>query len=125
MLSDRMLVASDPKEDLVDNDLPGVSDAFQAFLHEAPAHAGAWMNAVQRLGSASALDDKTEALAYLAVLAAARLTSGVPFHARHAKSLGATADGTCTNVAGPRALPVDREATLVEPPGRTARAHLS
>jgi len=92
MLSDRMLVASDPKEDLVDDDLPGVSDAFHAFLHEAPAHAGAWMDAVQRLGSASALDDKTEALAYLAVLAAARLTSGVPFHARHARSLGATRD---------------------------------
>ena len=34
----------------MDDDLPGVSDAFQAFLHEAPAHAGAWMEAVQRLG---------------------------------------------------------------------------
>jgi alkylhydroperoxidase/carboxymuconolactone decarboxylase family protein YurZ len=76
----------------MDDDLPGVSDAFEAFLHEAPAHAGAWMEAVRRLGAASALDQKTEALAYLAVLAATRLTSGVPFHARHAKSLGASRD---------------------------------
>jgi alkylhydroperoxidase/carboxymuconolactone decarboxylase family protein YurZ len=76
----------------VNDDLPGVSDAFQAFLHEAPTHAGAWMEAVQGLGAASALDEKTAALAYLAVLAAARLTSGVAFHASHARALGATRD---------------------------------
>jgi len=76
----------------MDDDLPGVSDAFQTFLSEAPAHAGAWMEAVQRLDAASALDDKTEALAYLAVLAATRLTSGLPFHARQARSLGASRD---------------------------------
>ncbi len=69
-----------------------MSDAFQAFLHEAPEHAGAWMEAVQRLGAASALDDKTAALAYLAVLAATRLTSGVPFHAGQARALGASRD---------------------------------
>ena len=76
----------------MDDDLPGVSDAFQAFLSEAPALAGAWMETVQRLDHGSALDEKTAALAYLAVLAAARLTSGVPFHARHARSLGASRD---------------------------------
>jgi alkylhydroperoxidase/carboxymuconolactone decarboxylase family protein YurZ len=70
----------------------GVSDAFQAFLHEAPEHAGAWMDAVRRLGAASALDDKTAALAYLSVLAATRLTSGVPFHVSEARALGATRD---------------------------------
>ena len=74
------------------DDLGGVSDAFTTFLHQAPAHAGAWMGAVQGLGAASALDEKTAALAYLAVLAATRLTSGVPFHARHARELGATRD---------------------------------
>jgi len=76
----------------MDDSLSGVSDAFQAFLREAPAHSAAWMQAVERLGEASALDDKTAALAYLAVLAATRLTSGVPFHARHARALGATRD---------------------------------
>jgi alkylhydroperoxidase/carboxymuconolactone decarboxylase family protein YurZ len=39
---------------------------------------------------ASALDDKTAALAYLAVLAALRIESGVPFHVQAAKKAGAT-----------------------------------
>ena len=57
-----------------------VSPAFQAFAQEAPQHQQAWSEAVQALGAASALDDKTAALAYLAVMAAARLDSGLPFH---------------------------------------------
>ena len=69
-----------------------LSPAFQAFLTEAPNHAAAWMGAVHRLGEASALDKKTEALAYLAVLAALRMESGVPFHVTVAKSAGATRD---------------------------------
>jgi alkylhydroperoxidase/carboxymuconolactone decarboxylase family protein YurZ len=68
----------------------GVSRAFQVFLGEAPAHAQAWTTAVQALGRASALDRKTEALAYLAVLAALRLESGVPFHVALAKQAGAS-----------------------------------
>ena len=50
------------------------------------------MEATQKLGAASALDEKTAGLAYLAVLAATRLTSGVPFHAAQAKKAGATRD---------------------------------
>ena len=50
------------------------------------------MQLVQELSEASALDDKTRALAYLAVLAALRLESGVPFHVQHAKECGATRD---------------------------------
>jgi len=68
----------------------GISASFQAFLAEAPGHAQAWMEATQKLGAASALDAKTGALAYLAVLAAARLESGVPFHVAQAKAAGAT-----------------------------------
>ncbi|MBK8163890.1 MAG: carboxymuconolactone decarboxylase family protein [Gammaproteobacteria bacterium] len=67
-----------------------MSDAFQIFLKEAPKHAQAWMDAVQGLAGASALDKKTESLAYLAVLAALRLDSGVPFHVVIAKEAGAT-----------------------------------
>jgi alkylhydroperoxidase/carboxymuconolactone decarboxylase family protein YurZ len=70
----------------------GVSTAFQTFLERAPKHAGAWMTAVQALGDASALDKKTSALAYLAVLAALRLDSGVPFHVTLAKHAGASRD---------------------------------
>jgi alkylhydroperoxidase/carboxymuconolactone decarboxylase family protein YurZ len=69
-----------------------VSTAFQTFLREAPAHAQAWGAMVQGLAASSALDPKTAALAYLAVLAALRLEGGIPFHVRSAKEAGATRD---------------------------------
>jgi hypothetical protein len=50
------------------------------------------MTAVQGLAEASALDKKTSALAYLAVLAALRLDSGVPFHVTLAKHAGTSRD---------------------------------
>lgn len=68
----------------------GVSNSFQAFLKEASGHAQAWMGAVQGLDQASALDQKTEELAYLAVLAAQRMESGIPFHVTSAKQAGAS-----------------------------------
>lgn len=67
-----------------------ISNAFQVFMKESPKHAQAWMSAVRDLANASALDKKTETLAYLAVLAALRLESGVPFHVAHAKQAGAS-----------------------------------
>jgi len=69
---------------------PAVSNAFQAFAAEAPAQAGALMEMAKKLDAASALDKKTGALAYLAVLAALRMESGVPFHTMLAKKAGAT-----------------------------------
>jgi alkylhydroperoxidase/carboxymuconolactone decarboxylase family protein YurZ len=69
---------------------PLISNAFQTFMSEAPQHAQAWGTMVQGLASASALEKKTSALAYLAVLAALRLESGVPFHVQAAKELGAS-----------------------------------
>lgn len=69
---------------------PKVSNAFEAFFREAPQHAAAWMQAVKALEAASALDQKTSELAYLAVLAALRLEGGVPFHVKMAKAAGAT-----------------------------------
>lgn len=69
---------------------PKVSNAFQTFMNEAPKHAQAWMAAAQGLDAASALDKKTEELAYLAVMAAMRLESGVPFHVQSAKQAGAS-----------------------------------
>lgn len=68
----------------------GISAAFEAFFKEAPQHAQAWMQAVQALDGASALDKKTEELAYVAVLAALRLNGGIPFHVESAKAHGAT-----------------------------------
>ncbi|WP_308920928.1 carboxymuconolactone decarboxylase family protein [Janthinobacterium sp. J1-1] len=67
-----------------------VSPAFACFMQEAPAHAAAWMQVAQSLDVASALDKKTEELAYIAVLAATGNTSGIPFHVLSAKSHGAS-----------------------------------
>ena len=68
--------------------LPGVSASFQAFLTQAPGHANAWMAAVQELDKACSLDQKTREIAYIAVLAALRMDSGIPFHVRAARDRG-------------------------------------
>jgi alkylhydroperoxidase/carboxymuconolactone decarboxylase family protein YurZ len=70
----------------------GVSGSFITFSTEASRHHKAWMTALQGLDTASALDKKTGELAYLAVMAAVRLESGIPFHVQHAKQLGASRD---------------------------------
>lgn len=80
------------------NELELTSDAFQTFVRETPRHAQVWMRAAQELGAASALDPKTAALGYIAVLAALRLVSGIPFHVTHAKSLGATREEVASAV---------------------------
>jgi alkylhydroperoxidase/carboxymuconolactone decarboxylase family protein YurZ len=67
-----------------------VSDAFKLFMSDAPKFAVTWGSAVQALAQASALDDKTRELAYLAVLAALNQTSGIPFHVASLKERGAT-----------------------------------
>ena len=67
-----------------------ISNAFQTFMSEAPQHAQAWGAMVQGLAGASALDDKTRELAYLAVLAALRRETGIPFHVGSAKQAGAS-----------------------------------
>jgi len=74
----------------VGDQAPKVSNAFQTFFKEAPEHAQAWMTAVQAIDKASALDEKTGELAYLAVLAALRLEGGIPFHVQAAKQAGAS-----------------------------------
>jgi len=74
------------------SDMSSVSNAFQIFMKEAPEYQKIWMETVQKLDSVSKLDSKTEELAYIAVLASSRLESGLPFHVKHAKSLGAKRD---------------------------------
>lgn len=69
---------------------PGVSRAFEVFASQAPAHATAWMGLVRALDEACVLDAKTRDLAYLAVLAALRMDSGIPFHVRQAREHGAS-----------------------------------
>jgi AhpD family alkylhydroperoxidase len=67
-----------------------ISAAFKTFFAEAPQHAKAWMEVAEGLSKASALDAKTRELAYLAVLAAVGLESGVPFHVGLARQSGAS-----------------------------------
>jgi alkylhydroperoxidase/carboxymuconolactone decarboxylase family protein YurZ len=67
-----------------------ISDAFKAFMTDAPEHAKAWSQVVQALGQASALDRKTGGLAYISVLAALNRVSGIPFHVTSVKENGAT-----------------------------------
>jgi alkylhydroperoxidase/carboxymuconolactone decarboxylase family protein YurZ len=74
------------------SEILSVSNAFQTFMKEAPEHQAAWLETVKKLAAATKLDAKTEELAYIAVLASARLEGGLPFHVKHAKSLGATRD---------------------------------
>ncbi|MBC2248772.1 MULTISPECIES: carboxymuconolactone decarboxylase family protein [Listeria] len=69
-----------------------VSKSFEVFAKEAPEVQAAWMETVHKLDTASKLDKKTEELAYIAVLAATRLESGLPFHVKMAKLNGATRD---------------------------------
>lgn len=69
-----------------------VSKAFEAFAKEASEHQKAWAEAVQSLSAASSLDAKTAALAYISVMAAVRLESGLPFHVKMAKKHGASRD---------------------------------
>lgn len=58
----------------------------------APDHAKAWGEMVRSLAEASALDNKTRELTYLAVLSARNRVSGIPFHVTAAKNAGATRD---------------------------------
>ncbi len=75
-----------------------VSKSYQLFEQEAPMVHKAWMETAHALEGASALDKKTQELAYLAVMAAARLDSGLPFHVKMAKSFGATRDEVISSI---------------------------
>jgi len=72
--------------------VPKVSPAFMSFAQNASEHQKIWMETVQKLSNASKLEKKTAALAYIAVLAVMRLESGLPFHVKQAKTLGASRD---------------------------------
>jgi len=62
------------------------------FMREGGALSQAFMEMVTKGAEVSALDRKAEELAYIAVLAAVRMTGGLAFHVQSAKALGATRD---------------------------------
>ena len=69
-----------------------VSDGFMVFMKESGPVGQAFMDLTMKGAEASALDKKTGELAYIAVLAATRMSGGIPFHVASAKKLGATRD---------------------------------
>jgi len=75
-----------------------ISKAFEIFASEAPEYQSIWMEAVKKLDAVSKLDKKTEELAYLAVLSATRLESGIPFHIKMAKTYGATREEIISSI---------------------------
>ncbi|MDF2505354.1 MAG: carboxymuconolactone decarboxylase family protein [Clostridium sp.] len=80
------------------SDMSSVSNAFKTFIEEAPEYQKIWMDTVQKLDSVSKLDSKTEELVYIGILASTRMNSGLPFHVKHAKSLGATRDEIISSI---------------------------
>ncbi|MBU3098540.1 MULTISPECIES: carboxymuconolactone decarboxylase family protein [Clostridium] len=75
-----------------------ISNSFMAFSKEAPEQQKAWGEFIEKLDTSCKLDKKTEALAYLAVLAAARLEGGIPFHVKQAKKLGASREEIISSI---------------------------
>ena len=75
-----------------------VSQAYQLFEKEAPMIHKSWMETAFALSKASSLDEKTQNLAYISVLASINLTSGLPFHVKMAKMSGATRDEIISSI---------------------------
>ena len=65
-----------------------ISKAFKAFLTESAEHAEAWRNAVEKLSNACRLDDRTECLANISLLASTGIDGGLPYQVKRAKQLG-------------------------------------
>lgn len=67
-----------------------MGNGFKILLSETGETGKAYMEMVMKGSQASALDRKTQELAYLSVLAALRMTGGIAYHVDSAKELGAT-----------------------------------
>lgn len=70
--------------------MKNVTNGFTIFLEQTGNTGKSYMDMVMQLSKDSALDRKTHELAYLSVLAAIRMTGGLPFHVQSAKQLGAS-----------------------------------
>lgn len=69
-----------------------MAKGFELFMSEEPELAKAYGGMVMQVAKSSALDQKTQELAYLAVLSALGMTGGLHFHVASLKKLGATRD---------------------------------
>lgn len=67
-----------------------MGNGFGAFTKESGSIGKSFMDMAMKNSENSALDPKTQELAYIAVLSAVRLLSGIEFHVKSAKKLGTT-----------------------------------
>lgn len=67
-----------------------VTNSFQMFMEETKYTGKAYMDMVMQLSQESVLDKKTHELSYISVLAATKMISGIHFHVKSAKELGAS-----------------------------------
>lgn len=67
-----------------------VTNSFQMFMEETKYTGKAYMDMVMQMSKESALDRKTHELSYISVLAATKMNSGINFHVKSAKELGAS-----------------------------------
>lgn len=67
-----------------------MGNGFKVLMNETEETGTAYMEMVMKVSQGSALDRKTQELAYLSVLAALRMTGGIAYHVDSAKELGAT-----------------------------------
>lgn len=69
-----------------------VSNGFKMFLEETDGIGEAFMDTIFEMSKKSALDKKTQELAYISVLVSTKLYGGLPFHIQQAKKHGAGID---------------------------------
>lgn len=67
-----------------------ITNGFELFMKDTDGVGKAFMNAVMKVSEVSALDEKTQELAYIAVLVTSKMYDGLTFHINHAKKCGAT-----------------------------------
>ena len=72
--------------------MKNVTNSFELFMTETEGTGKAYMDMVVKQSQASALERKTHELAYISVLSAIRMISGLNFHVKSAKDFGATRD---------------------------------
>ena len=65
---------------------------FNCFMEESSEVGKAYIDMILQQEKASALDNKTRELAYIAVLAATGIMGGLLYHVQSAKKLGASRD---------------------------------
>jgi len=67
-----------------------VTNSFMMFMQQTNTTGKLYMDMVMALSKESALDRKSHELAYISVLAATKMISGIDFHVKLAKELNAS-----------------------------------